>query len=119
VKEIAIVNGKDRARLSRVCLLMGKIPFPQIGGSKTPSVLGAMEFGDDMRGGISAYQAVLNGMLLEGLPELEEGWDYHDPDFVMDTFEEWVAIREGQGWHDAARNPFGEFLRGKRRQQGK
>lgn len=94
---------------------MGKIPFPITGGTKTPSILGAMEFADDMRGGIVAYQHVLNGMLLEGNEGLDEGWDYHDPDFVMDTFEEWVATRNEQGWHNASMNGFYDFLTQKRR----
>lgn len=106
------MNSKDRQRLMRLKGMMGRVPLPNMGGgAKTPTVVGFVEFADDMRGALWAWQEVVNGMMLELSPEHHEEWgDYHDPDFVLDVFDEWLAMRNEQNWHNAANNTFPDFF---------
>jgi len=96
------MNKIDRKRLLRLMELIDTVPFANIGsGGATASGLGLMGFDQDMRAIRPYLRKVLEGMLLEGIGDMEEGWDYDSPDKLLDVLEEWVRQRTAERWQGA------------------
>ena len=98
------MNNKDRERISRLRSVLTSVPFANLGASgSTATALGLVTFDRDMRALRPAIEAVLYGMLCEGYDEKfgwEIGWDYYDPDRVLDKIEEWLERRIASGWSE-------------------
>jgi len=96
------VNKKDKARVLRLHRLIAAVPFAKIGGGTTSqSVMGLAEYDQDMRAFIPAVCIVLYGILGEGNEGWSVGYDYDDPDLVMDAIEQWRDKRKREQWQGA------------------
>lgn len=95
------MNKKDRERMFRLRDVLSAIPLPHDGsGTQSAKIDGFVGFASDMREIRPCIDKVILGMLSEGVEDLELGWDYHDPDLLLDTLEEWIEMRAGQGWEN-------------------
>jgi len=98
------MNDKDRTRIDRLAFVIDAVPFSNNGGTQSQSVLGLMNYEQDMRAIVPAIKAVLHGMRSEHYRETA-GWmpgaDYDDPDIMLDAMETWVKDRKAQNWEDA------------------
>jgi hypothetical protein len=97
------MNRKDRDRLMRLKNLIANVPFAKTsgGGGSTATVAGLMGFDADMRAVQPFYARVIDGMVYAGLEGFEEGFDYDDPDELLDVMEQWVKQRGEDGWENA------------------
>ncbi len=96
------MNQKDRERIRRLVDLLDGVPFANMGsGGRTAALYGLVGFDRDMRAFRPFFRKVLQGILMENIEGLEEGWDYHDPDRILDTLETWVEQRKAEGWQNA------------------
>lgn len=72
---------------------------------------GFAEFSEDMQALFPMIQQLLMGMAIvenirrypEEKEEYEEGWDYHDPSVTMKAIQEWIKVRNSQGWEKPSR----------------
>jgi len=100
-----MLNKNDRLRLFRLNDLLGAVPFPRCDfwGSTTAAGFGRAGYEKDMRIIVPFYKKVISGMIMEQAAQdpdndLEEGWDYDNPDKLLAAMELWVEIRKGEGW---------------------
>jgi len=97
------MNQDDRARLQRLQEALCRIPFPHDGsGTKTASLAGLVDYVRDMRKATPMVRAILSGMIMQSLDrednDIEEGWDYVDPDETLDLLEAWCKKRVTEKW---------------------
>lgn len=89
------MNKKDRDQILRVYDLLQAIPFPDMGGSKTATVKGYVDFAIDMREARGFFNSALLALLVG------EHWDGIAPgkfDDMVKAGEVWVARRKVEGW---------------------
>lgn len=106
------MNKVDRIRLVRFHALLIAVPFASIHGGSTGPVSGLRGFDQDMRAIRTGLSNVLQGMLLEKHPDMENGLDYDDPDILLTALEKWVEQRKSDGWQDANEFSFANFWHG-------
>lgn len=110
------MNNKDKERLERLGEIMKAVPYSK-SGTATQTGVGAIQFEQDMRAVRPWMIKVIQGMLWEGLEGFEEGWDYENPDLLLTALEEWVRMREAEGWQNAREDSFRWFYM-KRKTEG-
>lgn len=105
------MNQKDRDRLWRLKKVLFAVPFGQDNLKTSTPHVGALAYQEDMRGVMPYYGKVIEGMIFQSLPngDFEEGWDYVNPDKLLDSIEEWVELRKSQGWENPGRNSFRDW----------
>jgi len=112
------VNRTDRKRLVRLKRTIESIPFPHDGsGTKTATLEGFLSFQNDIRAVRGAWGKVIEGMLAENVEGLMRGWDYDDPDLLLDALERWVSERQDSNWERAPGYSFDSFYRDVRTKQ--
>jgi hypothetical protein len=107
------MNQKDRERLLRLSRVLVAVPFGHDNWKTSMPAACALNYQEDMRGIMPYYQKVVEGMIFQSIPngDFEEGWDYLNPDELLDAIEEWVKMRKSQGWEDPGRNDFRYFFK--------
>ena len=95
------MNDIDRKRLTRLSMILEAVPFSSR-GTATSTGYGAVMYEQDMRALRPYVRKIINGMVLEGNPYFEEGFDYDDPDKMLDKVEKWTEKRKLDGWQNAA-----------------
>lgn len=103
---------KERDLLLELHTILTKVPFPHDGGAlKTARIDGYVGYQEDMRALVPMIQKILMGMVtIDNLirypdlkNELEEGWDYHEPQLVLAAIKKWLALRNSQKWQQSDR----------------
>lgn len=104
------MNDKDRERIGRLRRVLNSIPFAKDGsGTATASAKGFVDFQNDMHAVLPAADRVLEGMIVERYPDFEPGWDYYDPDIILNELEKWLKMRKDQKWENATSYSFDPF----------
>ena len=102
----------ERDNLLELQKILSKMPFPSDGmGAKTASMLGHIQYAEDMHALVPMVQQALMGMVtldnIRRYPEIasdyEEGWDYHDPSLTLQAIDKWIELRVSQKWENANR----------------
>lgn len=91
------IRGRTRAQLLALQEVLLSIPF-SASGTATSNGVGAVMFEVDMRAVRPYLSKVIDGIILEGNLDLEEGWDYENPDKLLQALKEWVEIRKAENW---------------------
>ena len=102
------MNDIDRKRLTRLSMILEAVPFSSR-GTATSTGYGAVMYEQDMRALRPYVRKIINGMVLEGNPYFEEGFDYDNPDKLLDKVEKWTEKRKLDGWQNADEYSLGYF----------
>lgn len=102
------MNDKDRKRLERLSKILDGVPLPA-SGSQSTTIRGMIGFSWDMRAVRAPVREVLKGMCLEGHEEAEPGWDYYDPDLILEGLEMWLGARNCAGWEHSNPHSFDRY----------
>jgi len=104
------MNKQDRERLWRFNNLLGAVPLPHDGtGAKSASIDGFVGYATDMKAISGSLQQTLQGIAAWGIDGLDVGYDYEDPDLLMDALEDWLKKRQAEGWESASGHSFAPF----------
>lgn len=103
------MNGVDRSRLIRLQFILDAVPF-SASKTATTTEYGAVMFEQDMRALRPYIRKVLEGMILDGNP-VYEGFDYNEPQKLLDAIVRWVDKRKAEGWQNASQYCIEYFLR--------
>lgn len=98
------MNQKDKERLNRLYRIINAVPF-SASGSKSQSVAGLAGYEQDMRAFLPAIKETIKGIAADGY-EWEEGYDYQDPDLMLDALEAWIEKRKLEQWQGATEHDF-------------
>ena len=107
------MNDIDRKRLTRLESILDAVPFSS-SGMATSTGYGAVMYEQDMRALRPYIRKIINGMVLEGNPYFEEGFDYDNPDKLLDKVEKWTEKRKLDGWQNASEYSLEYFEPGSR-----